>query len=51
LTTFFKVNEGYLRYIIIRLNEEKDSQEKSSQKPQKENSTVIQEDSEEVQTS
>lgn len=51
LDHFFKVNEGYLRYIIIRLNEEKDSQEKSSQKPQKENSTVIQEDSEEVQTS
>lgn len=44
LDHFFKVNEGYLRYIVIRLNEEKDSQ-----KRQKENSKIIQEDSEEVQ--
>jgi len=44
LDHFFKVNEGYLRYIVIRLNEEK-----ASPKPQNEDNAVSQEENGEVQ--
>ncbi len=44
LDHFFKVNEGYLRYIVIRLNEEK-----VSAKPQNEDHDISQAESGEVQ--